>query len=144
MNAEQLDHVIPEPMGDLVFNESSSGRSGGVGCGWGHIDPVDRKLAIKHRKFRFGWEKHSDTASLYQRGLIPEGCIPIIVWIPLKETGFWDQFLGVSKFQCLRDEFQAYPSAPTKKYILMGLPGNRREHDGVIMDLIHDSFIPWE
>ena len=142
MNADQLTNTFHAF--SVKFGEDPRSREEiEQGC-WGYINPVNQKLSsrsLRKGKFKFGCETG---AKLPQQGLIPNGCIPIIVWVPKGETGFWDQFLDTPKFQCLRDEFHPYPRCPTKKYILMGLPGNRREHDGVLMDLIHDSFIPWE
>ena len=142
MNADQLTNTFHAF--SVKFGEDPRSREGiEQGC-WGYFNPVNQKLSSRSlckAKFKFGCETG---AKLHQRGLIPNGCIPIIVWVPKGETGFWDQFLDTPKFQCLRDEFHQYPGAPTKKYILMGLPGLWRLGDGVIMELIHDSFIPWE
>ena len=144
MNADQLTNTFHAF--SVKFDEDPESVRIEQGC-WGYINPVNQKLSspsLRKGKFKFGCETHGEIDSLHQRGLIPNGCIPIIVWVPGASVGFWDQFLDTPKFQCLRDEFHPYPRCPTKKYILMGLPGNRREHDGVLMDLIHDSFIPWE
>jgi hypothetical protein len=134
-NAVQVHHTVPTPREGIQFIENSPG------CGWGNIHKEGGRVIKVSAKFF--WETRGGVSA---HGVqIPEDVIVIGVWKCKKDCAWWDEAKRSPEFRYICDLFSDYPTkAWQKKYILMGLPGNRREHDGVIMDLIHDSFIPWE
>lgn len=97
-------------------------------------------------KAHFDYEGHErvDENSLLRRLnkndiSIPQNCEAII--IPSHSLDNLEQMLNEPRFHHLSEYILPYPHCPKKKFIWLGLPGNRRDYDGAIIDLINSSFI---
>ena len=69
---------------------------------------------------------------------IPQDCEAIIIQGGEEKIS---GMLGETQFRHLSEYILPYPGIRTKKkYIWLGLSGNRVDHQGAILDLIHSSF----